>query len=122
IDYLMLDYLAEVTMSIMQKQRSRDPEGGFARDFVPLMERIFPACVEKGIRVVTNAGGVNPEGCAEALVEAGRAAGVAGRAKVGLVTGDDLMPRLDDLIGAGHELRNMETGAPRSDTRDPKSV
>jgi len=118
IDYLMLDYLAEVTMSIMQKQRSRDPEGGFARDFVPLMERIFPACVEKGIRVVTNAGGVNPEGCAEALVEAGRAAGVAGRAKVGLVTGDDLMDRLDALLADGHELRNMETGAPLSEIRD----
>ena len=76
IDYLMLDYLAEVTMSIMQKQRARDPEAGYARDFIALMERIFPACVEAGVRVVTNAGGVNPEGCAAALVEAGRRAGV----------------------------------------------
>ncbi|MEX2465723.1 MAG: acyclic terpene utilization AtuA family protein [Gemmatimonadota bacterium] len=118
IDYLMLDYLAEVTMSIMQKQRSRDPSAGYARDFVPLMERIFPACVEKGVRVVTNAGGVNPEGCAEALVEAGRAAGVAGKAKVGLVTGDDLMDRLDELLEQGHELNNMETGAPLSEIRD----
>jgi acyclic terpene utilization AtuA family protein len=118
IDYLMLDYLAEVTMSIMQKQRARDPEAGFARDFVPLMQRIFPACVEGGVRVVTNAGGVNPEGCAEALVEAGRAAGVAGRAKVGLVTGDDLMDRLDTLLADGHELANMETGAPLADIRD----
>ena len=107
IDYLMLDYLAEVTMSIMQKQRARDPEAGYARDFVPLMERIFGRCVEDGVRVVTNAGGVNPEGCAQALVEAGRRAGVAGRAKVGLVTGDDLMDRLDDLLARGHELANM---------------
>jgi hypothetical protein len=118
IDYLMLDYLAEVTMSIMQKQRSRNPSAGYARDFVELMERIFPACVEKGVRVVTNAGGVNPDGCADALVEAGRKAGVGGRAKVGLVTGDDLMDRLDDLLEAGHELRNMETGAPLSEIRD----
>ncbi len=118
IDYLMLDYLAEVTMSIMQKQRARDPEGGYARDFVPLMERIFPACAEKGIRVVTNAGGVNPRGCAEALVQAGRAAGVAGRARIGLVTGDDLMDRLDGLLAEGHELRNMETGAPLAEIRD----
>lgn len=117
IDYLMLDYLAEVTMSIMQKQRSRDPSAGYAKDFVPLMERIFPTCVEKGVRVVTNAGGVNPVGCAEALVEAGRAAGVAGKAKVGLVTGDDLMDRLDDLLEQGHELKNMETGAPLSEIR-----
>jgi hypothetical protein len=118
IDYLMLDYLAEVTMSIMQKQRARDPEAGYARDFVPLMERIFPRCIEDGVRVVTNAGGVNPNGCAGALVEAGRRAGVAGRARVGLVTGDDLMDRLDDLIARGHELANMETGEPLSVIRD----
>jgi len=118
IDYLMLDYLAEVTMSIMQKQRARDPEAGYARDFVPLMERIFAACVEGGVRVVTNAGGVNPEGCAEALVEAGRRAGVAGRAKVGLVTGDDLVDRIDELLDAGHELANMETGEPLFTIRD----
>lgn len=118
IDYLMLDYLAEVTMSIMQKQRARDPEGGFARDFVPLMERIFPKCIEGGVRVVTNAGGVNPEGCAAGLIEAGRRAGVQGRARVGLVTGDDLMDRLDELLDDGHELANMETGEPLSTIRD----
>lgn len=118
IDYLMLDYLAEVTMSIMQKQRARNPEAGFARDFVPLMERIFPDCAERDIRVVTNAGGVNPEGCAKALVEAGRAAGVAGRISVGMVSGDDLMGRLDELLDNGHELRNMETGEPLEAVRD----
>ncbi len=118
IDYLMLDYLAEVTMSIMQKQRARDPDAGYARDFVPLMERIFPACVERGIRVVTNAGGVNPEGCAAALAEAGRRAGVAGRARVGRVVGDDILPRLDALVAEGHELRHMETGAPLATVRD----
>ena len=118
IDYLMLDYLAEVTMSIMQKQRSRDPEAGYARDFVPLMERIFATCVERGIRVVSNAGGVNPEGCAEALVEAGRRAGVGGRSAVGMVTGDDIMDRLDDLLSAGHRLENMETGDPLETVRD----
>lgn len=118
IDYLMLDYLAEVTMSIMQKQRARDPEAGFARDFVPLMERIFPRCIDAGVRVVTNAGGVNPEGCAAALVEAGRRAGVGGRAKVGLVTGDDLMGRLDELLERGHALANMETGEPFATIRD----
>jgi hypothetical protein len=112
IDYLMLDYLAEVTMSIMQKQRARDPSAGYARDFVPLMERIFPACAEKGVRVVTNAGGVNPVACAQALAEAGRRAGVQGRMKIGCVTGDDILDRLDELLAAGHELRNMETGEP----------
>jgi acyclic terpene utilization AtuA family protein len=118
IDYLMMDYLAEVTMSIMQKQRARNPEAGFARDFIPLMERIFPRCAEAGIRVVTNAGGVNPRGCAEALVEAGRRAGVAGRMTVGMVTGDDLMDRMDELLAGGHELRNMETDEPLDAIRD----
>ncbi len=118
IDYLMMDYLAEVTMSIMQKQRARDPDAGYARDFVPLMERIFPQIVEKGVRVVTNAGGVNPEGCAEALLEAGREAGVGGQARVGVVTGDDLMDRLDELLADGHELRHMETDEPLSTVRD----
>src|SRR5206468_8861933 len=64
IDYLMLDYLAEVTMSIMQKQKARDPNAGYARDFVSLMNEILPACVDRGIKVVANAGGVNVEGCA----------------------------------------------------------
>ena len=118
IDYLMLDYLAEVTMSIMQKQRSRDPRAGYARDFVPLMERIFPACVERGIRVVTNAGGVNPAECARAVAGAGRRAGAGGGAPIGVVTGDDLMDRLDELLASGHPLANMETGRPLAEIRD----
>jgi hypothetical protein len=118
LDYLMMDYLAEVTMSIMQKQRSRDPEAGYARDFVPLMARIFPTVVEGGVRVVTNAGGVNPLGCGEAVVAAGREAGVGGRARVGVVTGDDLKPRLRKLVEEGHPLANMETGAPLEEVLD----
>ena len=118
IDYLMMDYLAEVTMSIMQKQRSRNPHAGYARDFVPLMERILPDIVEKGIRVTSNAGGVNPRGCAEAVLESARKLGLAGKLKIGLVTGDDLLPDLDELMAAGHQMRDMETGRPLSDIRD----
>jgi hypothetical protein len=112
IDYLMLDYLAEVTMSIMQKQRSRDPEQGYARDFVPLMGEILRDCIEKDIRVVANAGGVNADGCAEAVRAEARRAGLGGTAKIGMVVGDDIMHRLEELIGRGHELRNMDTGEP----------
>jgi hypothetical protein len=112
IDYLMLDYLAEVTMSIMQKQRSRDASQGYARDFVPLMGDILPDCVARDIRVVANAGGVNTDGCAEAVLAEARRVGLAGRARVGLVSGDDIMHRLEELVGRGHELRNMDTGAP----------
>jgi hypothetical protein len=118
IDYLMMDYLAEVTMSIMQKQKSRDPKMGYARDFVPLMERILPDLVAKGVKVTSNAGGVNPRGCAEAVLEAARRQGLQGKVKVGLVTGDDILPRLDELLAQGHELRDMETGRPLSDVRD----
>ena len=118
IDYLMLDYLAEVTMSIMQKQRSRNPDAGYARDFVPLMERIFAACVERDIKVITNAGGVNPAECARAVAEAGRRAGAGGRARIGVVVGDDLMDSLDELIASGHAMEHMETGDPLATVRD----
>ena len=118
IDYLMLDYLAEVTMSIMQKQRSRDPSAGYAKDFVPLMKQILPACVERNIRVTANAGGVNVEGCAAAVKEVALELGLAGKLRLGLVTGDDIMPQLDEFLSRGIELRNMDTGAPLSTVRD----
>ncbi len=115
IDYLVLDYLAEVTMSIMQKQRARDPAQGFARDFVPLMGEILPDCVERDVRVVANAGGVNIEGCRDQVLGEARRAGLAGRVNVGVVTGDDVLARLPALIAAGHEMRNMDTGRPLED-------
>jgi hypothetical protein len=118
IDYLMMDYLAEVTMSIMQKQRSRDPSLGYARDFPPLMERILPQVVRRGVRVTSNAGGVNPRGCAEQVLEAARRLDLEGKLRVGLVTGDDILPRLDELTAKGHELSDMDTGRPLSDIRD----
>ena len=118
IDYLMLDYLAEVTMSIMQKQRARDPAQGYARDFVPLMGDILPDCIERDIRVIANAGGVNADGCADAVLAEARRAGLQGKARVALVTGDDIMDRLPELVANGHDLRNMDTGAPLSDVLD----
>jgi hypothetical protein len=118
IDYLMMDYLAEVTMSILQKQRSRDRALGYARDFPPLMERILPDIVRRGVRVTSNAGGVNPRGCAEQVLDAARRLGLQGKVRVGLITGDDILPRLDELLAGGHELRDMDTGRPLSDVRD----
>ncbi|MCZ6917326.1 MAG: DUF1446 domain-containing protein [Gemmatimonadetes bacterium] len=112
IDYLMMDYLAEVTMSIMQKQRSRDASLGYAKDFVPLMRRLLPSLVKKRIRVTANAGGVNPRACADAVLAEARDLGLAGKVKLGIVMGDDIIDRLDALLAAGHSLRNMETGAP----------
>lgn len=118
LDYLMLDYLAEVTMSIMQKQKRRDPSQGFARDFVPLMAEILPDIVAKGIRVLSNAGGVNIEACRDGLLEAARSDGLGGKAKVGSVIGDDILERLPDLIERGHDLANLDDDRPLEDVLD----
>src|ERR1700752_4599018 len=114
IDYLMLDYLAEVTMSIMQKQKARDPNAGYAKDFVPLIRSILPTCMERGIKVTANAGGVNVKGCAAAVRELTRDLGFAGKLSIRAVTGNDIMPPLDEFLPRGIELRNMETNEPLS--------
>jgi hypothetical protein len=115
IDYLTLDYLAEVTMSILQKQRSRDPKAGYARDFVDMIARVLPDLKDRRVRVIANAGGVNPKGCAEAVLEVAKRQGIGVR--VAVVAGDDILGRLDDYLARGVELNNMETGEPLSAIR-----
>lgn len=116
VDYLMLDYLAEVTMSILQKQRSRDPNAGYARDFVDLMREILPDCVEKNIKVMANAGGVNVRGCAEAVRKVAEELGL--KVKIGIIEGDDIMPRLDEMMASGVKFINMDTGESLKGIRD----
>ena len=118
VDYLMLDYLAEVTMSILQKQKERDPNMGYARDFVGAIESVLPAIAKRGVRVIANAGGVNPPACAAAIRAVAAKHGVSGDVRIGVITGDDLLPRLDELIDGGHALANMETNEPLSTVRD----
>jgi hypothetical protein len=113
LDYLTLDYLAEVTMSILQKQRSRDPSAGYARDFVEMVGRGAADIVNKKIRIVANAGGVNPEACRDAVAKALNRPGI----KVGIVAGDDILARLDDMIERGVELKNLDTGEPFASIR-----
>src|SRR6266567_5520122 len=113
IDYLTLDYLAEVTMSILQKQRSRDPRAGYARDFVEMIGRGASEIVERNIRVVANAGGVNPEACSDAAAKALQHRGV----KIGVVAGDDILGCLDPLLNRGVEMRNLDTGEPLASIR-----
>jgi hypothetical protein len=117
IDYLVLDYLAEVTMSILQKQRMRDPAAGFARDFVSQMERILPYVADQGVRVISNAGGVNPRACAVALRAVADRLGLGDRVRIALVSGDDLMDRLDALVAGGQSFASMDTGRPLTDIR-----
>jgi hypothetical protein len=116
IDYLMLDYLAEVTMSILQKQRARNLEMGYARDFVDLMREILPDIVEKNIKVMANAGGVNVRGCAEAVKKVAQELGL--KVKIGIIEGDDIMPKLDEWMANGVEFINMDTGESLESIRD----
>lgn len=109
IDYLVMDYLAEVTMSILQKQKNKNPKLGYARDIPELMNRILPVCKEKNIKVITNGGGVNPEACAEAILEVAKKLGITDL-KVAVVVGDNIKEKIDELIAGGNELNNMETG------------
>lgn len=117
IDYLTLDYLAEVTMSILQKQYLRDPSKGFATDFIRMVDRTAPELVKKGIKVVANAGGVNPMACKEATLGVLRKHGFKG-VKVAVVEGDDIYGQLDGLLAGGETLANMDTGAPLASVRE----
>lgn len=109
LDYLTLDYLAEVTMSIMQKLKSRNPEMGYATDFVQMCKRVLPVCREKGIKIVANAGGVNPIACRAALANVIRELGLEG-IKIGIVEGDDILDDLKSLIADGEQFLNMDNG------------
>ncbi len=117
IDYLVMDYLAEVTMSIMQKQKMRNPEYGYARDFVDVIDAVLPEIAGEGVKVITNAGGVNPEACKNVLLELIRDKGYKD-VKVAVVDGDDILSDIDSLIADGHHLKNMETGEPVETVKD----
>jgi hypothetical protein len=118
LDYLTLEYLAELTMSILALQKNRDPQAGYATDFLDVLDRLVPVLHDQpNLKIVTNAGGMNPAACAA------NARAILNRARlneraIGVVSGDDLMPHLDDLIGAGHSLTNLDTGEPLSTVRD----
>ncbi len=116
LHYVSIDYLAEVTMSILRKQMSRDPALGYARDFITQIEPLLEEILAKGIRIITNAGGVNPSACAGALAAAARARGLSLR--IAVVDGDDIAPRIPALLASGVELRHMETGQPLAPVAD----
>ncbi len=111
IDYLVLDYLAEITMSILQKQKQDNPNLGYARDFPPLIGRIAKMMRDRNVKVIANAGGVNPIACAREV----RA--LAPNLKVAVVLGDDVFGRIDEFIAQGHEMRSMDTREPLSTIR-----
>jgi hypothetical protein len=108
IDVLTGDWLAELTMLILFKDRLKNPDGGYAKTFVRQMEQVMGTCLERGIKVVANAGGLNPTGLASALQELASRLGLA--PTIASVAGDDLMPRLASLRDGGHDFANLDTG------------
>ncbi len=117
LHYLTLDYLAEVTMSIMQKLKGRDPNMGYATDFVRMIERVLPEAKKKGVRIIANAGGVNPQACREAVAAVVRKLGLKG-VRIAVVEGDDILADLPRLLAEGQELRNMDDGRELSSVLD----
>lgn len=117
IDYLVMDYLAEVTMSILQKQKNKNPSLGYAKDLPPLIGRILPHCVEKNIKVITNGGGVNPFSCAAEIKKIASGLGF-GNIKVAVVSGDNILENIDEILDKGCLLNNMDTGEPVESIKD----
>jgi hypothetical protein len=117
LDYLTLEYLAELTMSILALQRQRDPQAGFAGDFIDVLDSLVPALkAQPSLKIVTNAGGMNPAGCAAEARTVLERAGLGDR-RIATVTGDDLMPVLDPLVASGESLTNLDTACPLTDIR-----
>jgi hypothetical protein len=111
IDYLGMDYLAEVTLSIMMRQKLKNPALGYATDFLDFVRRGLRDLHAKRVRVITNAGGLNPAACRAKIFEIARELGVSGL-RIGVVEGDDILARLPELVAAGHALENMDSGEP----------
>ncbi|HTQ40456.1 MAG TPA: acyclic terpene utilization AtuA family protein [Pirellulales bacterium] len=119
VDYLTLEYLAELTMSILARQRQKDSTAGYATDFLQVLQSLLPALkTQPQLKIITNAGGVNPLACAAAAGKILAAAGL-GETAIGIVTGDDLLPRLQELQAAGCRFENLETNQPLSKLPHP---
>ena len=118
LDYLTLEYLAELTMSILALMKAKDANAGFATDFIDVLARLAPTLkAQPRLKIVTNAGGMNPKACALAAKQVLASAGLAEK-KVAVVTGDDLLPQLDALLAGGHALNHLDNGSPLSSIRD----
>ena len=117
LDYLTLEYLAELTMSILAVQKAKDAGAGFATDFIDVLGRLAPTLASQpDLKIVTNAGGMNPHACANQAKHVLTKAGTVRR--IGVVTGDDLLPHLDELIAGGHPLNHLDSGEPLASIRD----
>lgn len=117
VQYVAMDHLAELTLAILQKDRQRDPSLGYTRDIGETMRLLLPETLSRGIRLITNAGGINPQGAAQEVLRVARELGV-GRVRVAVVTGDGIGHRLDELEAAGVRFEDPETGQTLAGVRD----
>src|SRR5690606_6501664 len=117
VQYLCFDTLAELTLAILQKDRQKDPSLGYTKDITRTARTLLPYVHEKGIKLITNAGGLNPEGARREVMRVAKELGITG-IKVGVATGDDLFHRLDELERAGVDLSDTDTGRPLEEVRD----
>ncbi|MWD26031.1 acyclic terpene utilization AtuA family protein [Aquicoccus sp. SCR17] len=109
IDYLAMEYLAELTMALLQRQKLKNPKLGYIPDLIPHMQALLPLAKEKGTRIITNGGGANPRAAAEKVCDVARDLGLTGL-KIAVVEGDDILPQLEDLVASGADLTNLDTG------------
>lgn len=117
VDYLVMDYLAEVTMSIMQKQKNKNPLLGYAKDLVDTTLDVLPHLLKNNITMISNGGGVHPEAARNAIIEGAKKLGLSGF-KIAIVTGDNILPSITELIDQGHSMKHMETGVPINEVKD----
>jgi Protein of unknown function (DUF1446). len=117
LQYLACDYLAELTLSIMQRQRQRNPERGFARDFIEMLRAILQDCQQNNVKVLSNAGGMNVRGAVGEVEKLAGSLNVKGL-KIGYVLGDDLLDRLEDLKAQGIAMTNLDDGRDLAEIKD----
>src|SRR3989440_2859125 len=108
VQYVASDHLAELTLAILQKDRQRDASLGYTRDFAPMLLDLLPMAMPRGVKFILNAGGLNPMAAREVLLNALKKFGI--KLKVGVVLGDSVMERLDEIQAAGVSLAHMDTG------------
>src|SRR5437762_10904667 len=120
VDYLTIEHLAELTMSILARQREKNAEAGYTEDFLDILRSLLPALKQQPqLKIIANSGGMNPPACAQAAAKILAEAGL-GDVALACVTGDDLLPRLSELISAGCEFTNLDTGQPINDLLESK--
>ena len=120
VQYIASDHLAELTLAILQKDRAKDPAAGYAKDLLPMLGQLWPLAQKandgRGVKFILNAGGLNPHGARDALADLFRKKGW--HARIAVVSGDDVMPRMDELQQSGEPFSHLDSGAPLSDVGD----